>query len=270
MLRRFVITIWALASLHAGASFASTPGGSGLDYPSVWKCDTSKFNWYCQVDETTQDDTKEAAIPKKPKTREERALEELEKLRKELESKRALALMERTPENLKAYITAQEKMMNMASEFSDVWRRVIWQNPELNYELRRPANNAAIATYTNTRKAAEKRTLDEINKEWGVFFFFRSDCPYCHRLAPTLKFLSDAYGVTVFPISVDGGALPEYPRPQRDNGLAAKLGVSQVPMLVLGNIKDKRLIPLGSGVISAQDVIERIYILTSTKPGELY
>jgi len=39
---------------------------------------------------------------------------------------------------------------------------------------------------------------------------------------------------------------------------------------VLGNVKDKRLVPLGSGVISAQDVIERIYVLTSTQPGELY
>jgi conjugal transfer pilus assembly protein TraF len=52
--------------------------------------------------------------------------------------------------------------------------------------------------------------------------------------------------------------------------MVQKLGIRQVPMLVLGNVKDKRLIPLSSGVISAQDVIERIYVLTSTSPGELY
>jgi conjugal transfer pilus assembly protein TraF len=69
---------------------------------------------------------------------------------------------------------------------------------------------------------------------------------------------------------VDGGVLPEYPNPQRDNGMVQKLGIRQVPMLVLGNVKDKRLIPLSSGVISAQDVLERIYVLTSTQPGELY
>jgi conjugal transfer pilus assembly protein TraF len=74
----------------------------------------------------------------------------------------------------------------------------------------------------------------------------------------------------VFPVSVDGGGLPEFPNPQRDNGLVQKLAIQQVPMLVLGNIKDKRLIPLASGVVSAQDVIERIYVLTSTRPGELY
>lgn len=257
---------WALSLTAAASAMAGTPS-SGLDYPSVWQCDSTKFNWYCQVEETKPT---ERQPPKKAKTKEEIALEEIEKLRKELEAKRALAILQPTQENVKAYIAAQESLMQRASVFSDVWRRVIWQNPEMNYELKRPANNAAIATYTNLRKAEEKRTLDEINKEWGLFFFFRSDCPYCHRMAPTLKFLSEAYGITVLPVSLDGGGLSEYPNPLRDNGMAARLGIQQVPTLVLGNIRDKRLIPLGSGVISAQDVIERIYILTSTQPGELY
>ena len=257
---------WALSLTAAASAMAGTPS-SGLDYPSVWQCDSTKFNWYCQVEETKPT---ERQPPKKAKTKEEIALEEIEKLRKELEATRALAILQPTQENVKAYIAAQESLMQRASVFSDVWRRVIWQNPEMNYELKRPANNAAIATYTNLRKAEEKRTLDEINKEWGLFFFFRSDCPYCHRMAPTLKFLSEAYGITVLPVSLDGGGLSEYPNPLRDNGMAARLGIQQVPTLVLGNIRDKRLIPLGSGVISAQDVIERIYILTSTRPGELY
>ncbi|CUB08109.1 conjugal transfer protein TraF [Tepidiphilus thermophilus] len=257
---------WALSLTAAASAMAGTPS-SGLDYPSVWQCDSTKFNWYCQVEETKPT---QRQPPKKAKTKEEIALEEIEKLRKELEAKRALAILQPTQENVKAYIAAQESLMQRASVFSDVWRRVIWQNPEMNYELKRPANNAAIATYTNLRKAEEKRTLDEINKEWGLFFFFRSDCPYCHRMAPTLKFLSEAYGITVLPVSLDGGGLSEYPNPLRDNGMAARLGIQQVPTLVLGNIRDKRLIPLGSGVISAQDVIERIYILTSTRPGELY
>ena len=74
----------------------------------------------------------------------------------------------------------------------------------------------------------------------------------------------------MFPISLDGGGLPEYPNPSRDNGLAASLGVSVVPLVVLGNVKDHRLIPIGSGVLSAQEIVERIYILTQTRPGELY
>lgn len=260
-----------LATTLIGTALASPAGPAGLDYPSAWACDQSKFIWYCDIEpEPPVKQQPKPADAKEAKTREEEAVERLKAWQKELEAKRALSIMEPTPENVRAYIEAQEQMMQRVALYSDVWRRVIWQNPDLNYELKRPVNNAAIATYNSNRKAAEMKTLDEINKEWGIFFFFRSDCPYCHRMSPTLKFLSDTYGITVFPVSIDGGVLPEFPNPQRDNGTAQMLGIRQVPMLILGNVKDKRLIPIGSGVISAHDIIERIYILTSTKPGELY
>ena len=178
--------------------------------------------------------------------------------------------MQPSPENLKAYITAQEALMDRASVFSDVWRRVIWANPDLNYQLRNPVNNAAIQVRDVERTQKERASMKEIAREWGVFFVFRSDCPYCHRMAPALKLLADTYGITVFPISLDGGVLPDFPSPARDNGMARVLDVKQVPYVALGNIKDHRLIPLGSGVLSVQDIVERIYILTQTRPGELY
>ena len=64
--------------------------------------------------------------------------------------------------------------------FSDVWRRVIWANPELNYQLRNPVNNAAIQVRDVERTQKERASMKEIAREWGVFFVFRSDCPYCH------------------------------------------------------------------------------------------
>ena len=124
------------------SSSSATVISGGMDYPSIWACEEARFHWYCDIEpELTPDPTKPGA---KAKTSEEAALEELERLRKALEAKRALALMQPSPENLKAYITAQEALMDRASVFSDVWRRVIWANPELNYQLRNPVNNAAI------------------------------------------------------------------------------------------------------------------------------
>lgn len=249
------------------STWASVTTG-GMDYPSVWSCDDAKFHWYCDNDPHGTTDPEKP--PAKMKSKEEAALEELERMRKALEAKRALALMQPSPENLKAYITAQEALMDRASVFSDVWRRVIWANPEINYQLRNPVNNAAIQVRDSERTQKERSSLKEIAKEWGMFFVFRSDCPYCHRMAPALKLLSDTYGITIFPVSLDGGALPEFPKPAMDNGMAKVLDVKQVPYVALGNIKDRRLIPLGSGVLSVQDIVERIYILTQTQPGDLY
>lgn len=239
---------------------------SGVDYPSVWECDESKFYWYCEKhpDEEPKSQVQDSASPQ------EEAITRIEEMQKDLKGKRALAILNPTPENVSAYIQLQNQTMEMASMFSDVWRRVIWQSPQLNYELKQPVNNAAINVKKQLTKAAELNTLQEISQEWGIFFFLRSDCPYCHTMAQTLTMMSAQHGLTIIPITLDGGGLPQYPNPRTDNGLATKLGVTKVPMMVLGNVRDQRLIPIGSGVLSSQEIVERIHVLTATRPGEIY
>ncbi|HAY27530.1 MAG TPA: conjugal transfer protein TraF [Candidatus Accumulibacter phosphatis] len=238
-----------------------------LEYPSVWVCDEDRFQWYCDRPSEAPPDP---AAEKPPASEEDEAVAALKALREDLERKRALAIVQPTPANLRRYIAAQEALMDRAALFSDVWRRVLWAHPELNYQLRNPVNNAAIQVRDAQQAGRERAALAGLGRDWGLFFFFRSDCPYCHRLAPTLKWLSEQLGLTVFPVSLDGGGLPEFPRPARDNGMAARLGLRSVPLLVLGNIHDRRLLPIGSGVLSAQEIVERIYLLTQTRPGEPY
>lgn len=244
---------------------AATANSDGLDYPSAWRCDATKFNWYCELE-----DPEDKPAPPRQKTKAEAALDNLKVWRKEIEEKRALSIMEPTPENVKSYIVAQEKLLSNASLYSDVWRRVIWQNPDVNYELKRPYNNAAISTYTKERTQVTNKTMADLNKEWGIFFFFRSDCPYCHRMSSTMRFIQEHYGVTVLAISLDGGTLPDFPNAKMDNGMAETPGVTQVPAYVLGNVKQKKMVPIGTGMVSADDMVDRIYVLTKTKPGDLY
>lgn len=242
--------------------------GAAMDYPSAWACAQAKFHWYCDL-EAEEGGQEQKAAPK-PRTEQQRALDELERLTQDLKEKRALAIVEPTPSHVHAYIAAQEAVMEKGSVFSDVWRRVVWQNPDVNYQLKNPVNNAAVQVRDAERRKQESQTLADLGKEWGLFFFFRSDCPYCHSMGQIMKLMSELYGITVFPVSLDGGGLPEFPQPQRDNGMAAMLNVDRVPMVVLGNVKDRRMVPIGSGVLSAQEIIERIYVLTRTRPGELY
>lgn len=245
---------------------------SSLGYSSEWKCNGQrKFFWYCN-EEPKQIDGPQKEAPKQSKkaeTPEEIALRELEQIRKNLEAKLALAVINPTPENIKAYMAAQRIEIERAAYFADVWRRVLWQNAELNFELKNPMNNSAIRVKNYERNKNERDTMVEMAKEWGLFFFFKKDCPYCEHMVPTLQWLANSYDMTILPVSMDGSSIEGLPPSVTNNGIAEKLGVDYVPLYALGNTKTGEILIVGSGVLSLQDFIERIYVLTQTKPGDL-
>ena len=61
-------------------------------------------------------------------------------------------------------------------------------------------------------------SIGALGRDHVLFFFFRSDCPYCHAFAPTLEAFQARQGIRVVAISVDGGAMPGFPDARRDNG----------------------------------------------------
>jgi len=256
-------------------SFAALEGRdypSGTEYSSAWACHgQEKFNWYCEEEVKPVKKPKEAKeSPDEPElTKEELAVKELEKIRKDLDAKRALSLIHPTQENVKSYIAAQKVEIERAAYYADVWRRVLWQNAELNFELKNPMNNSAIRVAKLERSAKENKTMNDLAKDWGIFFFFRGDCTYCKHMVPILQWLTREYGMTIMPISMDGATIEGLPAAAKDNGIAAKLGVEAVPLFVLGNVKTKKMVILGSGVLSLQDFVDRIYVLTQTTPGDL-
>jgi conjugal transfer pilus assembly protein TraF len=266
---RFLLTAAIPLASHAveGRDYPSS-----LGYTSEWKCDgQGKFSWYCdekpeRLDEQPKAQPRES---KKKETREETAVRELEQIRKDLDAKRALAVVHPTPENIKAYMAAQQFEIERAAYFADVWRRVLWQNAELNLGMKNPMNNSAIKVKNRERDKAEIDTMTALAKEWGMFFFFKGDCPYCKHMVPALQWLTRSYDMTILPVSMDGSSIEGLPPAVQDNGLSKKLGVEVVPLFVLGNVKTGKMVVIGSGVLSLQDFVERIYVLTQTKPGDL-
>ncbi len=262
------ILISSLAALQPTTLFAQEKDyPSGIDYKSAWMCHgQEKFNWYCEEEVKPP---KEITPETLTKTKEELAVEELAKIRKDLDAKRALSVVHPTPENIKSYMAAQKVEIERAAYYADIWRRVLWQNAELNFELKNPMNNSAIKVASRERDVKQTRTMTELAKEWGIFFFFRGDCAYCKHMIPTLQWITRQYDMTIMPISLDGSSIEGLPPAVKDNGLSRQLGVEAVPLFVLGNVKTHRMVILGSGVLALQDFVDRIYVLTQTKPGDL-
>lgn len=246
-------------------------GAQSLDYPSVWQCDANKPNWYCDIEE----DVPPAAARPQP-VRKDRGpgrielkdIKTAEQLRQELKRREDLAVMDPSEQHMKDYLELWQLTQDKGSVFADSWRRVVWQNPSLDYAQKRPVNNSAIKIYDEGRLRNEEQQLRTLAREHGLIFFFRSDCPYCHAMAPTLRMLSDRYGIEVLPVSVDGQGLPDFPQPRDGRAQAAAWGVERVPALFIGSRQTGDRAPIGFGMMALSEIVNRIFVLTGTRSGE--
>jgi len=63
-------------------------------------------------------------------------------------------------------------------------------------------------------------------------------------------------------ISVDGGPMPGFPQARTDNGIATALKVAQVPAVFLAQPLTGKITPIGFGVLSESQLLERIAVVS--------
>jgi len=191
-------------------------------------------------------------------------LEEFARLQKTLEEYRNVAIIRPTEANVRRYMELEAKVVGQASLFADVARRVAWATPELDPTLQgRPVNAKALEVFDETQRTERSRTVAQLGKDHVLFFFYRSDCPYCHAFAPVLEAFQARHGVQVVAVSLDGGPMPGFPGARRDNGIANTLQVSQVPAVFLAQPFTGQITPIGFGVLSESQLLERIAVVSS-------
>lgn len=197
------------------------------------------------------------------------ASERLAAISKQLDELKARAILEPSEQNVTAYIRFQREQLDRASTFSDVWQRTMWQNPELDYTLQRPVSTLAKRAWIDNRKAEQEAALRNLSRRYGIFYFYAQSCGACDIFAPILKSLATSSGFNVVAVSMDGGPNGVFPNYVVDVGQHAKMGLTSkaTPALVLYDTVSRRPIPIGTGILSADEITERIFTLTSTKVG---
>ena len=96
------------------------------------------------------------------------------------------AILNPTPENMRNYITLQNQVSEQANRFAVAWQTALLNNPVLDYSLSHPTNSVGKQVYLNTQKQQEDQAIALLAKHSGLFFFYRSSCPYCQRLLQPL------------------------------------------------------------------------------------
>jgi conjugal transfer pilus assembly protein TraF len=188
--------------------------------------------------------------------------EKIEAQRKQLETKLHTAILEPNRENIITYILAQKALMDQSQRFSEAWKRVVLTTPSLDETLVHPVNQNARHIYYDEQRRELSKKIQGLASEYGLFFFFRQNCPYCHHFAPIVKRFTDKYGWSALGVSLDGGSLPEFPHAKRDNGIVERLGIAHVPALIALHPQTGKLIPLAYGMVSENEIEERINLLT--------
>jgi len=187
--------------------------------------------------------------------------------KQELEKRLHQAWMNPTPQNLKAYQEMQKDMMTRSERFSNTWMQVVYENPSLDHTTVAPVNQKARHVYLDEDKKHTFETIKALSETYGLFFFFRGDCHYCHQFAPIVKTFSKTYGWEVIAISQDGESLKEFPDVQPDNGLFTAWKIEVLPSLYAVNPNTGHVLPIAFGLTSLDQMEERIMTLVQKNSG---
>ncbi len=222
-----------------------------------WRDDHERgWHWYEKnEEEKTQKDEDSKVVPSAPIS----YADKLKKYREEGEELRAKAVMVPNPDNVHALMTWEKSMWNNAEDFGSMWQAVLREHPEFDYSATHPTAQYARHLYLDEQKKKIKTAIDALKKNYGLVFFFKDSCPYCHAMAPIVVSIASHHGFSLHGISLDGGKLPILPRTAVDNGLSQRFNVSMVPAIFAVNPQSGEYFPIATGAISEQEIEERIF-----------
>ena len=188
--------------------------------------------------------------------------------REHLDTYRDRAIDDPSPENVAVYLHLQRIAMDKSTRFARVSERVVQGDPVLDEITRRPTANFGANLADKQASAAGDALLERLAGETALWFFFRSDCPYCDAQAPLLEALAQRYGFAVLAVSLDGAGLADgtFPAFDIDRGQAEALGVISTPAMFLARPDQGAVAPIAQGLLSLAQLRDRI-VLAAVQAG---
>ena len=272
----------------------SVSSGAG-DY-----CGRDLGRWfYCQRPEPEPEEAQGPDQKPSPlKLAKPKEIAELEAWQKQLEEARSIAVWRPTPQTVERYYRLQQVALDRGGLFADYYRRLTWTNPDYDYTAKRPVVEVGKHGWTDDRAADRDLFLRGVSGRVGVFYVYRGNCGPCAIASPIVRAFSDRFGVTVRAISSDGSANSSFPGAIKDTGQLAAWGVGKTTPVLLfyqqsdldpqtGLVRPRRvkgsngqvqeltpcdkpagcLTYAGAGVMSLEDIAERLFVLLSKAPG---
>lgn len=239
---------------------------------------TSQANWYGKKEqgwfwykkERSLDRTrsrKKMSSPqnKRPKTYTQR----LSDLQKEVKEYQARAVLEPSLENIHQFQQLQERLINQASRFENIWRMAALLSPK-GYRPSDQPSSRHREIFEQQKKNQLDQTLKTLSRTHGLFFVYKQGCPYCHQFAPLVCQFAKTYGFEIKAISADGGEIDEFPEAVLDNGTLSIINPKGIyPALFLVNPQRQRVTPVAWGMVSLSQLLDNMALFLDAKEKNL-
>lgn len=233
---------------------------------------SSRDGWFWYKDPPVPAEAASAPAPTAPPAQAaDPDLAGMKKFQQAVQDSLDAAVYNPSEKNIQRFLEIWAVSRRKASDFEEIARASAVRMPWVDETAQgvRPSNPAAQRVFDQVTTERNDDLMRKLATTHGLYFFFRRDCAYCHAFSPMLKQFEQRYGFTVFPISLDGGGIPLYPRPMRDNGMVASVmaklkipeGQFQTPFTVLAEPSTGTLLPVGFGPMTSDDMVERISML---------
>ena len=234
------------------------------------------WHFYCdEAEEMPETPLPEVSVPQaiapKPPI-EFTAVEQLEMLQASVQESRAKAVLNPTEANVEDYIRLQAKLLVMGGSFADTWRRVVWQNPDLDYEGEHPQSNLGKKAAQAALHKERINTVNKVSADYAIIYVGSTNCPVCVAYAPDLQRFAEKYDFATMAVSSDGTPLHGWQNSVIDRGQLAQLGIetTRIPLTILYHRQLNQVTMLGVGYLAEGELINRIHNLISQEVGDAF
>lgn len=207
----------------------------------------------------------EKKIIQAPASPHQKAVQQVEGIKEKTQELLSMAIVDPTEENLVDFMAHQKKLLDMSDRFRKAWELALLTNADLDYTADHPISTIALQAKNREAYLQQIQQINQIGQEAGIYFIFASTCPYCVEQAKVLKRFENSYGISVFPLTINGEGLSEYPYPDDGRVMANGLNIRKTPTLILAYPGEDKMLPLASGLVTEDELIRRILILNRKK-----
>jgi len=164
-----------------------------------------------------------------------------------------------TRKNVKKVMELQQKSIQTAEKFAALWAQLLLANSHLNGQLDNPTSYYGIEAREKLEAQQIETLIAQEKEKYALLFFFDSQNPFSQAAAQMTKNFEENTGWQVLGISLDGGPLPQYPKPRRSTDGGKILGIDTAPAYLLLNAEKNLSFPVGFGAISVEQLKKNIY-----------